>query len=149
MTTISLLVSDLQRDEGWRGYLYDDATGKKIVPGAMVQGHPTCGWGFALDVAPLTQAEAAPILAARALAVVSGLLAAIPWMASLSEPRQRAMNNMAYNLGVAGLLKFDTFLSLMEQGKFDEAADDLEGTAWYSQVGDRSKRIGSIIRSGA
>lgn len=149
MTDLTLLVSDLQRDEGWRSYLYDDATGGKIGPGSFVHGNPTIGYGFALNVAPFTIEEATPILRGRASAVIAALAVALPWMGGLSEPRQRALGNMAYNMGVAGLLKFDTFLGLMKQGKFGEAADDLEKTAWYSQVGDRAKRIVQIIRTGA
>lgn len=148
MTDISLLVSDLQRDEDWRGFLYDDATGGKIGPGSFVRGNPTIGYGFALNVAPLTQSESLPILNVRAQAVIANLLIALPWMISLSEPRQRALNNMAYNMGVAGLSKFGAFLGLMKQGKFADAADDLQKTAWYSQVGDRSKRIAAVIRTG-
>lgn len=148
MTDITLLVSDLQSDEGWRGYLYDDATGNKIVPGIRVQGHPTIAWGFALDVAPLTQAEALPILTSRAKTVANGLLSAFPWMASLSEPRQRAIANMAYNLGLHGEEQFVQFLGFMKAGQFDAAADDLEKTLWYKQVGDRGVRIVATIRSG-
>jgi len=146
MTNIALLVSDLQRDEGWRGYLYDDATGGKIGPGVLVRGHPTAAWGFALDVAPLTQAEALPILTSRATAFASNLLSAFPWMVSLSEPRQRALCNMAYNMGVAGLGKFTQFLGFMRAGEFDKAADDLEDTPWFKQVGQRAVRIVAIIR---
>lgn len=149
MTDLMLLVSDLQRDEGWRSYLYDDATGGKIGPGSFVRGNPTIGYGFALNVAPFTTEEALSILRGRASAVVAALVAALPWMDILSEPRQRALGNMAYNMGAAGLQKFDTFLGLMKQGQFGEAADDLEKTAWYSQVGDRAKRIVEIIRTGA
>lgn len=149
MTDISLLVSDLQRDEGYRGQLYDDATGAKIGPGSFVRGNPSIGYGFALNVAPLTVAESIPILTGRAQQTAGALLSALPWIATLSEPRQRALSNMAYNLGVTGLLKFDTFLALMEQGQFDQAADDLEKTPWYAQVGARAVRIVSTIRTGA
>lgn len=148
MTDISLLVSDLQRDEGFREYLYDDETGNKIVPGIRIQGHPTAAFGFALDVAPLTQTESLPILTSRASTAVSGLLAALPWIASLSEPRQRALANMAYNLGVHGVLKFTQFLAFMQTGEFDKAADDLALTPWASQVGARAVRIIATIRTG-
>lgn len=148
MTDLSLLVSDLQRDEGWSGHLYDDASGAKIGPGSRVLGHPTAAWGFALDVAPLTQTEALPILQSRALTVIDNLASALPWIATLSEPRQRALGNMAFNLGIAGLRKFTQFLGFMQAGQFDQAADDLEQTPWAKQVGNRAARIISTIRSG-
>lgn len=142
------LVSDLQRDEGWRASIYDDANGQPIKPGVTVHGHPTIAWGFALDVAPLTQTEALPILTSRAAAAMNGLISAASWVASLSEPRQRALGNMAYNLGITGLMKFDNFMGLMQRGDFEEAADDLATTAWYGQVGGRAKRIQTLIKNG-
>lgn len=149
MTDLALLVSDLQRDEGWSGHIYDDATGAKIGPGSRVLGHPTAAWGFALDVAPLTQVEALPILQGRALALINSLTAAMPWISALSEPRQRSLANMAYNLGVAGLGKFTQFLGFMQAGQFDQAAADLAQTPWAKQVGDRATRIIATIRTGA
>lgn len=148
LTDISLLVSDLQQDEGFRANLYDDATGAPIHPGSIIKGHPTAGFGFALDVAPLTRAESLPILTSRATAAMNGLIAAAPWVANLAPARQRALGNMAYNLGVTGLLKFILFLSLMQAGKFDQAADDLETTPWFTQVGARGVRIVAMIRAG-
>lgn len=148
MTDMAQLVADLQRDEGWRPFLYDDASGTPIKAGVIVRGHPTIGFGFALDIAPLTQAECLPILTGRATSAAQTLLHAAPWIADLSEPRQRALSNMAYNLGVTGLLKFDTFLGLMQQGKFDQAANDLEGTPWYQETGERALRIVALIRTG-
>ena len=148
MTDLAQLVSDLQTDEGWVGYLYDDANGEKIGPGTTVKGNPTAAWGFALNVAPLTQQEALPILNSRTAAVVSNLISALPWIAALSEPRQRALCNCAYNLGVAGLETFTTFLGMVQSGDFEGAADDLLQTKWASQVGERAQRIAALIRNG-
>jgi lysozyme len=148
VTDIALLVSDLKRDEAWRGFLYDDATGAPIKPGIFVRGHPTAGYGFALDVAPLTVDEAVPILTGRAIAAAHALASALPWMVTLSEPRQRALSNMAYNLGVSGLLKFTQFLAFMQAEQFNLAADDLEQTPWYKEVGARGVRIVATIRTG-
>ncbi len=142
------LIANLETDEGFRGYLYDDANGHKIGPGVIVRGHPTCGYGFALDVSPLTQSEALGILSSRATDAYNTLLVAAPWVAELSEPRQRALANMAYNLGVTGLLKFDTFMALMQKGNFADAADDLTKTVWAGQVGARARRIQSLIENG-
>ncbi len=140
------LLSDLQMDEGWRPFLYDDANSQHIVPGVKVVGHPTCAWGFALDVSPLTQSEAMPILESRASHKYDELRIAIPWIDQLPEPSQRALTNMAYNMGVTKLLTFHIFLSLMQQHQFEQAANDLEGTAWFHQVGARATRIQTLIK---
>ena len=54
--------------------------------------------------------------------------------------------DMTYNLGEAGLASFGTFNSLMEAGEWDQAADDLSGTLWCSQVGSRCTRDQNQIR---
>jgi len=153
MTDLVKLVADLQPEEGFkvingRPVLYDDANGHPIVPGYTLVGHPTAGYGFALDVSPLTQAESLPILASRAAAVDAKIQADLPWVKNLDEPRQRALSDMAYNLGAHGLESFATFLGLVESGAYDAAADDLETTAWYKEVGSRGIRLAGVIRNG-
>lgn len=143
---LDLLISDLQRDEGWKPYLYDDANGKIVVPGYTLIGHPTICWGFALDVSPFTMGEAMPILESRASQKWEEIKANLPWSVVLPENIQRALCNMAYNMGTAGLMKFNTFLSLLEARKYNEAADDLESTAWYRQTGERGPRIQALIK---
>lgn len=154
MTDLAKLVADLQPEEGFkrlggRPVLYDDATGAAIVPGYRLVGHPTAGYGFALDVSPLTEAESLPILASRAAAVDAKIQGDLPWVRDLDEPRQRALSDMAYNLGAHGLEKFATFLGLVRGRSFDAAADDLAATAWAKEVGSRAVRIAKIIRTGA
>lgn len=142
------LIAQLKPEEGYRGFVYDDKTGLPIKPGTLVEGHPTVGYGLALDVDPLTEEEAAMLLGARADRAVAAVRQQLPWLSALSDARQRAIYDMAYNLGVTGLLKFWTFLSFMRQGNFGAAAIDLEATPWYKQVGTRGVRIVGMIRTG-
>ncbi len=143
------LVSDLIVDEGERPTLYDDKTGKAIGPGTHVIGNPTTAIGHALNLTPWTDAQMRTICGWDVDAKAPELYARFPWVASLSEPRQRALVNMAFNEGVAGLAGFTTFLSLLQSGNFAGAADDLGGTLWARQVGAaRKNRIVSLIRNG-
>ena len=48
--------------------------------------------------------------------------------------------DMTYNLGSGGMSSFHTFISLMQQGKYSDAAADGESTAWCGQVGSRCSR---------
>lgn len=140
------LISDLQRDEGWIPYLYDDANGKRVVPGYTMIGHPSICWGFALDVSPFTMSEALPILESRAQDKWTEIQSRLPWASTVPENIQRALTNMAYQMGTSGLMKFNDFLGLLQAGKYDEAADDLESTAWFRQSGQRGPRIQTLIR---
>lgn len=142
------LLAQLKLDEGFRGYIYDDATSKPLRPGMTCVGHPTAGYGLALDVDPLTEPEASDLLASRMDLMVTRLQVALPWIDGLSDGRQRALYDMAYQLGVTGLQAFGTFIGLMQTGNFSSAADDLETTAWHKESGDRAVRIESQIRGG-
>ena len=134
--------------EGFRAFVYDDKTGEPIRAGSYVVGNPTVGYGLNLATDPLTESEAAVLLANRIKATATATLVRMPWVGTLSDARQRAIIEMAYNLGESGLSDFDTFLSLMRQGQFAAAADDLATTKWAKQTGNRAIRIISQIRSG-
>ncbi len=142
------LLADLARDEGFRPYLYDDATGKPLHQGDVIKGHPTVGYGWCPETAPCSPELAQHILGHFADEHWSGLITAAPWVVGLPEPCQRALANMAYQLGVSGLLKFNVFMSLMKDGKYKEASDDLETTLWFKQSGDRAPRIQALIEQG-
>lgn len=142
------LIQDLERDEGYRSLVYDDATGQPLDKGDTIKGNPTVGVGWALNKTPLSRPRAETILGWHIDDKAGDLYAQLPWLTGLTEARQRAMMNLAFNLGVAGLQKFTTFLGLMKGGRYAEAADDLANTPWHNQVGDRAKRIEALIKSG-
>lgn len=58
-----------------------------------------------------------------------------------TDERRRALVNMRFQLGDEGLRSFKTFLSLLEQGKYKEAGEDLKGTKWFKEVPARASRI--------
>ncbi len=60
---------------------------------------------------------------------------------------QEILANMAYNLGVTGLLKFKRTLSLIRSQAYHEAADALVASLWYRQVGNRAKRLVARLRA--
>jgi lysozyme len=59
------------------------------------------------------------------------------------------LTNMAFNLGVHGLMGFNQFLSFVQAGNYSAAASDLETTAWWDQVGTRGPKIQALILQGA
>ena len=62
--------------------------------------------------------------------------------------RAEAMLDMAYNMGVYGLKKFEKTRNLIAEKKFEEAAENLKLSKWYKQVGRRSKKICEIFKTG-
>src|ERR1035437_4045766 len=140
----SQLLIDLEGDEGLRVLLYDDKTGKSLSHGSTIVGNPTLGIGWNVATTALTADQYRIILGWIVDARIAPLSAVLTWFSALTEPRQRAVANMAFQLGITGLLKFNTFLSLMEQGQYDQAATDLESTPWFSEVGERGPRIQAL-----
>lgn len=144
----ALLMSELEAEEGCRDVVYDDANGQPIKPGSWVRGHPTTGIGWALDTNPCPRELALYILGYFLDRSNVALLNAAPWIGDLPEPCQRALCDMALELGVEGLLGFDTFMLLMKTGSFATAAKDLETTDWWKEVGTRGPRIQALILQG-
>lgn len=146
---VNLMISELQRDEGNRLSVYDDATGKPIVRGYTLQGHPTIGVGRALDVRGISADEALVLLKNDINAFTLGLQQAYRWFNSLDDVRQRALVNMAFNLGLGGLAGFQQMLKAIEARDWQAAADAMKASRWFSQVGDRGERLHSAMLLGS
>ncbi len=67
---------------------------------------------------------------------------------SIPEGPRSAINDMAFNMGCGTLETFGTLRSYIEDGKYAEAASDMEGTLWCRQVGSRCDRDVSCMKSG-
>jgi lysozyme len=143
-----MLIADLERDEGNKSLLYDDFNGAPLGKGSVIRGNPTIAIGWAVSLTPINDARARIICGWQADDKAHELFQALPWVQTLSEGRQRALLNMAFNIGVHGEEQFITFLSLMKSGDYAAAADDLAQTLWAKQVGVRAARITALIRSG-
>ena len=132
------LIKELTRDEGLRLKPYMDTTG-----------HITIGVGRNLTDVGISQAEADYLLQSDIARTVADLDTHIPWWSTLDEVRQRVMVNMAFNLGVAGLLTFVNTLSAVKDGRYEEAGEGLTHSLWYRQVGPRADRLIAMMKTGA
>ena len=64
----------------------------------------------------------------------------------LSDERKRAMCNLGFNLGGTRLNKFTKFKSAMVKEDYDTAANELENSKWFGQVGKRGPEVANMIR---
>lgn len=139
--TDQLLVNELHRDEGVRLQAYRDSLGNWTI-----------GYGHLEDpsdyVASETQAQADATLAADIDSMTDRLVEALPWIASLSPPRLRVLQNMAFNMGVHGLLEFTNTLNLIREGNYAQASANMLMSTWATQVGDRAQRLAQQMRTG-
>jgi lysozyme len=56
--------------------------------------------------------------------------------------------NMAFNLGVGGLLHFQNMLSFVKAASWVSAADEMLRSKWANEVGDRAQRLATQMRTG-
>lgn len=131
------LIADLERDEGVRLKPYQDSLG--IL---------TIGIGRNLRDRGISREEAYHLLNNDLEGVVADLDRALPWWSSLTEPRQRVLANMAFNLGVPGLLAFRHFLAHAEAGDYEAASTEMLASHWATQVGPRAQRLANAMRDG-
>lgn len=143
------LTARVRREEGWRSKVYDDRTGAPIRPGSRVQGHPTIGYGFALDVADIPKEVAEVWLAHLVARVHRDLVARIPFWSELDPVRQLALAEMAYQMGVTGVLEFRHALQALGTGDAERAAAELLSSTWArEQSPARAARVAAMVRSG-
>lgn len=130
-----LLKADLRRDEAVRLKPYSDTKGKLTI-----------GVGRNLTDRGITEAECDAMLEHDIDVVAHELAIALPWAAGLSEPRQRALANMAFNMGVPTLRDFKNMLAALEAGDWDKASAEALASRWAGQVGERAKRIAAVFK---
>lgn len=131
------LVRELIVDEGLRLKPYLDTVNKISI-----------GVGRNLTDVGISETEAMYLLDHDIDRTVSGLLNAVPWWVDLDAVRQRVLANLAFNLGVGGLLTFHDTLRAVANGDYPRAADEMLSSLWARQVGDRAKRLAAMMLTG-
>lgn len=70
----------------------------------------------------------------------------LAWFKSLPEAVKIVLIDMAFNLGVNGLLKFKKTLGLIEKGQFIAASQEMLNSAWKHQVGKRAYDLSNQLK---
>ena len=65
----------------------------------------------------------------------------LPWYKDAPFVTKTILINMAYNMGVKGLLGFKNTLAYVKQGNYAQAAKNMKLSLWYSQVGSRGEEL--------
>ena len=136
----------IESHEGYVAHVYDDATGKAIVPGYTVEGHPTIGIGTRLDQ-DLPRSTLETLFHADTDGYVATLMQ-YPWFAALDNVRQAAVTDAAYNLGIAGLLGFHNTIAALAARNWNAAAQELLDSKAARQLPSRYGELAEMIRTG-
>jgi len=134
------LKSELVSDEGEVLYAYKDSLG-----------YLTIGVGRLIDKrrgGGLSHDESMYLLGNDIERVTSELWQRIEGWGDLDDVRQRALCNMAFQMGVQGLLGFKTTLRYIRNGEWQKAHDNALQSLWARQTPARAKRVAEMIRDG-
>jgi lysozyme len=141
--TTPALTTDLIADEGLREKAYRDGGGVWTI-GVGHTGRDV------RDGLVWTRAACLAALAADVAGIEHGLDLRLPWWRDLNGARQDALANLAFNLGVEGLVGFAHMLAALRSGDYALAAQHLLASEpWRSQVGARAERLARQIETGA
>ena len=109
----------------------------------------TIGVGRNLEHVGLrNETEARYLLRSDIVAIRTELEKALPWIGDLNDVRQRCLMDMAFNLGVAGLMKFSKTLRLAADGHFSAASQEMLRSRWAGQVGQRAITLSEMMATG-
>lgn len=134
---IDSIIKQLIIDEGMRQHPYQDTVNKTTI-----------GIGRNLTDVGISQEEAIYLCKNDIEKVISQLNMYLPWFVQMSPARQEVLVNMAFNLGINGLLSFKQTLTKMEQGDYNGAACGMAASKWAVQVGARATRLIDKMRLG-
>jgi lysozyme len=117
----------------------------------------TIGWGHSLEARPIrglgpgssiSEAEAESLLRADLTELAFLLDTRMPWWRGLGPARSAVLLDMAFNLGLSGLLGFRKMLAAVRRNSFDEAAREMLDSRWAAQVGTRARELAAMMKSG-
>lgn len=132
-TNTKLLIQELERDEGRVLHAYQDHLGWWTIGiGRLIDKRKGGG---------ITNEEADYLKANDVRKRAAELDRRYPWWRGLSPVRQRAMQNMAFQLGTAWPDEFKNTAALIRAGRFAEAGKALRQSLWHDQTPERSERV--------
>ncbi|QKF72963.1 putative phage-related lysozyme [Aliarcobacter faecis] len=158
MSVIEIVLPFTMQSEGFNKTVYKSP-----------EGFDTIGYGRNIEVNPLTQDELKSIGATTSTSKTSYQLSeeiAKTWLKKelervknslskelqffdkLDDVRQAILIDMAYNMGIKGLLSFKNTLKLINDGNYVEASKNMEQSNWYKQVKIRARKLCEAMKSG-
>jgi len=123
--------------------------GLRLKPYRCTAGRLTNGVGRNLEDRGITESEALLLLNNDIEDFWGQLGVRLPWLGMAPEAVQEALLNMAFNLGVNGLLGFKETLALMKTEQYAQAAAAMLASKWARQVGARAERLAGQVRGAA
>ena len=141
------LAEQLRRDEGVRLHPYQDTEDVWTWGVGHNLSQPLCHDVVELLCQGELDAACALCLGEDIANVRGQLVDILPWYLALSDARRGVLENMAFNLGVQGLLGFRRMLAHTLDGAWEDAATAMLDSRWARQVGARAVRLADQMRT--
>ena len=120
------LIEDIKQEEGFKGTVYK-----------CTEGFDTIGYGTRL---PLSKEESELILEYR-LKIMKSQLTGYLYNLDIKQEAWDILFNMAYQLGVRGVLNFKKMIKALEKQDYKTAAKEGLDSLWAKQTPNRAKRL--------
>lgn len=130
------LLEKIKEHEGFVEHVYDDSLGI-----------PTIGYGFAIKDLVLDEDIAEEILIRKLEKLKRNAISRFKWLEDMPQEVQEVVINMCYQLGVAGVSKFRKAISALQEGDWNEAADEMLDSLWAKQTPNRATELSNIVRN--
>ena len=131
------LIETLRRHEGVEHTVYEDT-----------MGIPTIGVGRNLRDVGLSEEEIDYLLVNDIERTKRLMDQYLSWWSDLDEVRQEALINFVFNVGIGTAQKFKKAMKHLEEGNYEESADEFLDSNWAKQVKGRAIEVTDMIRTG-
>jgi len=132
------LIERIKRHEGFSRHAY-----------ACPAGYLTIGYGLNIEPSGYgLDEDLAEQALCRVLLDVEGRLMDMPWFESLDLVRGGVVLEMAYQMGVSGMLGFRKMIEAIERKDWETAAVEMLDSRWHQQTPGRAKSLARIMRTG-
>jgi len=151
---VETLIERIARHEGFSSYVYLDSQGylslgygTTVGRVGFMPGDSPRALVFHKQGVGLTRAQAQRLLEDRIKQIRHELEKKIIRLGDLSLVRRGVLLEMAYQLGVAGVLKFKRMWAALAKQDYETAAIEMLDSRWAQQTPERAKELAGIMRA--
>lgn len=121
--------------------------GLRLTPYKCPKGYWTIGYGLNLETS-FTKEMAQCLLELKAHSIYSEVVRSCPWFLELNTVRQQVIMDMAYNMGVAGVLTFKKMIRAIIAKDYNRAGKEILDSNYHTDVGKRAELNAMLMMSG-
>ena len=133
---VQSLIKQIKHHEGYRSRVYK-----------CTEGYDTIGYGFAIKDLVVSEEVCEMILLEKLEFLEKSIKNRFSWYDESPQVIKEVIMNMCYQLGITGVSKFRKAISALQEGDWDEAADEMLDSLWARQTPNRATELSHIVRN--